>query len=82
MAVDVDKGLTDADELEAEVRRLMLRQSREKLLVADYTKLGKTSFAVIAPLDGIDCLVTDREPDGRWMTELSRRKIRCMYGRK
>ena len=82
VAVDLENGLTDADELEADVRRTMLHQAREKLLIADYTKLGKTSFALIAPLDRVNCLVTDREPDARWMAELARRKVRCIHGRK
>ena len=82
VAVDLEQGLTDADELEADVRRTMLQQSRERFLLADYTKLGKTSFALIAPLERIDCLVTDREPDGRWTAELSRRKVRCIHGRR
>ena len=79
VGVALDKGLTDADELEAEVRRTMLAHARERILVADNTKLGKTSFSLISPLDGIDCLVTDREPDARWVAELAARKIKCRY---
>ncbi len=82
VALDLQQGLTDADELEAEVRRVMLEQAREKLVLADSTKLGKTSFALIAPLAGVDALVTEREPDGRWLAELSKRKVRCIHGRK
>lgn len=81
VALDLDAGLTDADELEAEVRRTMLAQAREKLVMADSTKLGKTAFARIAPLAGVDVLVTEREPDARWMTGLGRRDVRCVHSR-
>ncbi len=79
VGVTLETGLTDADELEAEVRRRMLAQSREKLLIADNTKLGKTFFSLIAPLEQLGCLVTDREPDAGWLAGLAARGVACRY---
>jgi DeoR/GlpR family transcriptional regulator of sugar metabolism len=79
VGVSLEDGLTDSDEREAEVRRLMLARAREKILIADDTKLGKTFFSLIAPLEGIDCLATDQEPDARWLAGLAARKVICRF---
>jgi len=79
VGVDLVKGITDADEQEAEVRKLMLRQATKKILVADNTKLGKTSFSFIAPINGLDWLVTDQQPDTTWRDELEAKHIACLY---
>jgi DeoR/GlpR family transcriptional regulator of sugar metabolism len=79
VGVDLVKGITDADEQEAEIRKLMLRQATRKILVADNTKLGKTSFSFIAPMTGLDWLVTDQEPDAAWRNELEARHITCLF---
>jgi DeoR/GlpR family transcriptional regulator of sugar metabolism len=79
VGVTLETGLTDADELEAEVRRLMLARARERILIADATKLGKTAFSLIAPLERIGCLVTDQEPGATWLSGLSARGIACSY---
>lgn len=77
--VDLQNGLTDSDEQEAEIRKKMLEQAKRKILVVDYTKFGKTSFSVIAPVDVADSLVTDREPPEEWRHELGIKKIKCVY---
>jgi len=79
VGLDIEKGATDADELEAEVRKLMFANARRKILVADATKFGKFSLSLIVPLDGMDVLVTDRAPEGDWLRELGERKIPCVY---
>jgi len=79
VGLDIGKGATDADELEAEVRKLMLNNAREKILVADATKFGKFALSLISPLDRIDVLVTDRKPEGAWLREFEARMIRCLY---
>lgn len=79
VGLDLEKGATDADELEAEMRKLMFANAREKILVADATKFGKFSLSLIAPLERIDLVVTDRPPDARWLRELESRSVRCRY---
>jgi len=79
VGLDIEKGATDADELEAEVRKLMMRNAREKILVADATKFGKFSLSLILPLDEVDMLITDKAPDETWLRALEARSIRCLY---
>lgn len=65
--VDREHGITDANEKEAEVRKAMLRQSRQRVLVADYTKFDRTSFMLIDDFDNVDTVITDRPLSEEWL---------------
>jgi DeoR/GlpR family transcriptional regulator of sugar metabolism len=52
-------GITELDDEAAEIQRLMIEQSDELTLVADGSKLGQATMAVVAPASAIDTLVTD-----------------------
>jgi DeoR family transcriptional regulator of aga operon len=56
-----ERGLTSANHDEAAVNRALVEQSRQKIAVADHTKLGAITSAVIAPTAMIDTLITDTE---------------------
>ena len=67
--------------------RELIRVLKEMLVIlkrqfpepVDQTKLGKISFAAIAPVDVADCIITDLELDETWRAELDLRKIRYLY---
>jgi DeoR/GlpR family transcriptional regulator of sugar metabolism len=73
--VDLNNGLTDSSEQEAEIRMKMLKQAKKKILIADNTKFGNTSFAQIAKLDTIDCVVTDKPLSKEWEKEFIQKNI-------
>ena len=52
-------GATTVHEGEAEASRQIAAVARRVVVAADATKLGRTTFARICPLDRIDVLVTD-----------------------
>lgn len=58
--IDPEVGLTTPDLLEAQLSALMIRVSREVIAVADSSKFMHRSLSVIAKLDAIHKLVTDR----------------------
>lgn len=55
----VEKGATDPDLHETEVKQAMIRAAREVILVADSSKWNVTTLAQIAPLKAIHRIVTD-----------------------
>ncbi|HEX3985268.1 MAG TPA: DeoR/GlpR family DNA-binding transcription regulator [Acidobacteriaceae bacterium] len=57
--VDVLRGATTIEPDEAAVFRTMVRQSKEVIVVADSSKIGMVSPALICPPADIDVLVTD-----------------------
>lgn len=57
--LSVQNGLTDSNELEVELKKLMVRSAQEVIVLADHTKFGYIGFARIATIDVIDTIVTD-----------------------
>jgi DeoR family transcriptional regulator of aga operon len=57
--IDPEVGLTTPDVLEAQLSSLMIRVSREVVVVSDSSKFMQRSLSVIAKLDAIHKLVTD-----------------------
>ena len=57
--VDVEHGATIIEPDEAAVFRAMARQARQVIVVADSSKLGLVSPAVVCPPNDIDLLITD-----------------------
>ncbi|MDT8898252.1 DeoR/GlpR family DNA-binding transcription regulator [Thermanaerothrix sp. 4228-RoL] len=57
--ISLDDGLTEYNFEDTQIKKVLLRTAREKIVVADSSKFGVTAFASIAPLTAIDCLITD-----------------------
>ena len=57
--VDPERGATVIQADEAAVFRAMARQSRQVIVVADSSKIGQVSPAVVCPPQEIDLLITD-----------------------
>src|SRR5690606_9291982 len=62
-AVDPRAGAAAHHEGEAAMNRLMVEQAGTVVVIADGSKLGRTAFARICPIDRVDTLVTDTGAD-------------------
>ncbi len=58
--VDVDRGFTNANIAEAEIKRAMLASARYAVFLADHDKIGKVASAFVADVHEADLLITDR----------------------
>ena len=57
--VDAVHGATMIEAEEAAVFRAMARRARQIVVVADSSKMGQISPAVVCPIDEIDRIITD-----------------------
>lgn len=57
--IHAERGLTTNYPEQAAVHRVMMRQARQRIVVADNRKIGKVGSALIWPIDEIDFLITD-----------------------
>ena len=55
----VEKGASTPDIMQAETKKLMMSIAAKMVLLFDAGKMGRTSFALFAPLETIDTIVTD-----------------------
>ncbi len=58
-AFDLERGATTLEMEEATISRVMIRRAKQVILVADSSKVGQTSPAVICATSAIHTLVTD-----------------------
>jgi DeoR/GlpR family transcriptional regulator of sugar metabolism len=56
----------------------MIAAARRTIMIADKTKFGRLGFAVVAPLDQVDVLVTDEEPGGELKAALEAAGVRIV----
>jgi len=67
----LEKGASTPDMNHSETKKLMISIAARVILLFDSSKMGRNSFAIFAPLDKIDAIVTDflREEERRLMEE-------------
>src|ERR1043165_5034283 len=58
--IHVEHGLTTNYPDQATIHRAMMRQARQKIVVADHRKIGAVGTALICPLSDVDILITDK----------------------
>ncbi len=56
---DMEYGLTTPNFLEAQLNRLMVKRSRETIVVLDSSKFGRRSLSLIVKPNDIDIVITD-----------------------
>ena len=61
--ITLEKGLTDSNELEVELKKRMVHAARQVVVLVDHTKFGYIGFARVLPVSEIDVLITDSGAD-------------------
>ena len=78
--VDAQRGFMDFEEDEVRVRQTLLKCARNKVVMADSSKFGKTANMRTAPFESIDCFVTDRKPDPNFSKRFKQAEMDVIYG--
>lgn len=71
--VHLDRGISETNELQAEVKQGMLAAADRVILLADYSKFGLQAFASVAEMSRVHTVVTDaktKPEDVRRLAEL------------
>ncbi|MGQ9778314.1 MAG: DeoR/GlpR family DNA-binding transcription regulator [Bacillota bacterium] len=73
--IEAEAGVTNANFPEAEIKRAMMAAARERIVVADHTKIGRVAAAVVAPVTSFDLLLTTNEADPAEIEKLRRKGL-------
>ena len=79
-SISLDRGLSDSDDMSAEIRKKIISSSTVPIILADHTKLGRAAYATICDLSEIKYLITDGTFSEDWksrLDELSIFSIEC-----
>ncbi|MBU3114051.1 DeoR/GlpR family DNA-binding transcription regulator [Clostridium lacusfryxellense] len=77
--MDIDKGILDANEAEAEIKRTMINQASRVMLLIDHSKFDKKSFVKLFDYQNIDYIITDQKPSEEWLELLNSYNIEIIY---
>jgi DeoR family transcriptional regulator of aga operon len=58
--IHIEHGLTTNYPEQAAIHRAMMRQARQRIIVADHRKIGEVGTALIWPMEEIDIFITDK----------------------
>ncbi len=78
-SLDLENGIYEGDEEEANFKNVMVDHSRRVIIVADHTKFDKTSLIRTLSYDRVDVLVTDQKPSDEWLDRMKDKNVRVLY---
>jgi DeoR/GlpR family transcriptional regulator of sugar metabolism len=78
-AISLENGITDSNEDEAELRKVMIKNCRKAVLLCDNTKFDKISFCKICGFDKIDYIVTNKRPSIQWLKFFEENGVKLLY---
>lgn len=64
------RGISESNEQQALIKHKMISISDQVYILADYSKFGVQAFTHVAPISGIDCIITDDQTDRAAIAEL------------
>lgn len=65
-SVNIEFGITDTNDTDAILHRIILEHARETYLIADGSKINRVSFSSVAPLSKLTGIITDIELSDEW----------------
>ncbi|MGA9772321.1 MAG: DeoR/GlpR family DNA-binding transcription regulator [Blastocatellia bacterium] len=73
--IHAERGLTTNYPDQAAIHRAMMRQARQRIVVADHHKIGVTGTALICPLSEVNLFITNKGATDKTVAPFSRQGI-------
>lgn len=77
-SIDIQRGLSDSDEMIADMRRNVIMNADSVYLLADHTKFGKSGFITICGVEQLDGVITDQPLDQDWRLLFAEKEVRVL----
>lgn len=78
--IDVERGFMDFEEDESRIRKALMKSARNKVMLADASKFGKTANICTAKFESIDRIVTDSIPAREFKSTFDRAGLEIIHG--
>ncbi|MBR1867205.1 MAG: DeoR/GlpR transcriptional regulator [Clostridia bacterium] len=76
---DIDRGITDSNDLHAFTKRTMIGHCDKRILAVDSSKFNRIAFNVVGKFTDVDAIVTDVKPPEDWLERFKEEGVRCLY---
>ncbi|MDF2539251.1 MAG: Transcriptional regulator of sugar metabolism [Herbinix sp.] len=77
--IDIRKGLTDANEMQAEVKKAMFESAEKRILAIDSSKFDCISFTNVGEMSELSYIFTDKKPEDKYIQYFDNMGIECIY---
>ena len=77
--LDLNKEITESDEMEAVIKKAMAKSAKEVYLVVDNSKFDKVSFVKMLSFKNVNKLFTDKKVSEEWETKLLSEEVDIIY---
>lgn len=77
--IEMEKGITDGNELFSQAKQVMMDCARETILAVDSTKFDKIAFSKLCDAGTVRTIVTDAAPSEKWLAFFKENQIECIY---
>ncbi|MBU3215571.1 DeoR/GlpR family DNA-binding transcription regulator [Clostridium estertheticum] len=77
--MDINEGIMDSSDEEVEIKKQMIEQANNVILLIDHTKFDKLSLVKLFDFNNIDYIVTEKEPGIEWREFLKSNNIKILY---
>jgi DeoR/GlpR family transcriptional regulator of sugar metabolism len=77
----LENGLTEYNLEDALVKRPLIENAHQRIIVADSSKLGRTTFASVGPLSMVDVLITDSGATEEFVSGLEAAGVQVVIAR-
>lgn len=78
-SIDLDYGLSDNNIEQSKIREIMLKNSKQKFVIADHTKFSKVSDILFYDIKNIDVIITDTRLNNELERGLIKEGIQINY---
>lgn len=78
-SLNIEKGVLDSNESEAEIKKCMLEQAEEVALLVDHSKFNQSAFVCLIDLKSVNYIITDRRPSDTWIEYCQENGIQLIY---
>lgn len=78
-ALELNGGIFDSNEEEAELKKILMKRGQKIYLLADHTKFNKMAFVKVLGFDSLDMVITDKEPSREWKNLFKEKGIKLLY---
>lgn len=68
--ISLKDGFTEYNIEDTQIKKILIRNAQEKIVVADGSKFGLTTFVSVAPINAVDKIVTDSTAPANMITQI------------
>jgi DeoR/GlpR family transcriptional regulator of sugar metabolism len=77
--ISLKAGLTVENPLQASIKKIMLENSSQKIVLIDSSKFDKIALSRVCNIDEVNFIITDKKPDKKYIDFFKKNRVEIIY---